>query len=56
MPKIDIDETVDGKMKSGDLDKTLTEEGIITSRKDLESEDGYANKGRGTITSIAKKG
>ena len=43
--------------RSGDLDKTLTEEGIITSRRELESEDGFvANNGRRNTTSVVKKG
>jgi hypothetical protein len=43
-------------VRSGDLDKTLTEEDIITSRKDLQSEDGYMDNARRNTTSVAKKG
>ena len=48
--KIDIEDS------KGDLDKTLTEEGIITSRQDLESQDNFVTNGRRNTTSVAKKG
>lgn len=54
--QIKIDMADESNVKSGDLDKTLTEEDIITSRKDLESEDGFVNNGRRNTTSVIKKG
>jgi len=47
--KIDVEAT-DDIGQSGDLDKTLTEEGINPS----ESEDSYVNNGRRNTTSVAK--
>lgn len=52
--QIDSSEVTDNIGRSGDLDHTLTEEGIITSRRELESEDGLINKGRRNTTSVSK--